>query len=279
MAASQKANVLLEKATTARNNGKISEAVEFYHAYIHQITLEDPENLLYEVGEAYHMIGDTYKLTVKSKESGNFHLAKENYKKAHKFFYIDGDTYNDARGLRDEGILYMNCGDYDSAIQLLEESYVALDDGNKDHLAELGITEGKLGLAMTRKGLFDEGRARMRAGLAKTHNRWWFYEATIFLDLAKVYSSEDNLKWARDNALYALEMFNANSGEGENLRRFSEIYGLLTAIYSAEGHMMHDESEASEYRELYRQSLIGQDEEVQGLVKEMIWDTGLHRVG
>lgn len=222
------------QATDYRNNGQVEKAVREYKELLSRF---EKAGELRRAAEMQHMIGVAYKVGNHTEESlVALADALRRYKE------IDS-TVDVGRTLRDIGITHQYVHDYDKAKPFLEESVSVLrETGN---LAELGISEVKLGSLFHECGDFKEAQEWISRGLATLEaTNQWFYQATALLHAAHLNVSLQKYSAALADAERARKLFLGHNGEVSQKRRMAQLYLLESEIYSK----LERQDDASEAR-------------------------------
>ena len=235
---------LEEQATTLRNNGQVDAAVKAYQELVMRFEkAKKPKR----AAEMQHMIGVTYKVGNHTTESLQaLDAALERYKTVN-------DTVGVGRVLRDKGITYQYAKRYQEAKDLLQESVTVLQ-GTED-VAELGISEAKVGNLLREAGLFDKAEAWINRALETLNvTNHWFYISTALLHKAHLKLAQHNYNDALTAAEMTEKILRDNNGEQVQKRRLAQVWFMKSAIYKAMGEF-EKASQCKEAGEAYAAAL------------------------
>ena len=240
-------NEELEKqATTLRNNGQVQQAVA---AYTELVARFDKAKDKQRAAQMQHMIGVTYKVgnhTAQSLQA--LDAALERYKAA-------ADTVGVGRALRDKGITHQYVKQYQEAKDLLQQSVTVLQ--STGDVAELGISEAKVGNLLRQVGVLDKAEAWINRGLETLQTTdHWFYISTTLLHKAELNLAQHQYTEALAAAEASEKILRDNNGEQEQKRRLAQLWFLKSGIYKAMG----DFEKASECKEAGEAYALALDE-------------------
>jgi tetratricopeptide (TPR) repeat protein len=210
------ADQLMHEATIARNQGKGGTAVALYQQ---AADLYDQANDPRAAAEAIHMKAVSYK-----SEGDLKHGTAAFSETARRYKELD-DQLGLGRAERDFGGLYDNIKQPERALTWLQRSVETLQQSGA--LAELGISEAKLGLHYLEIGQLDEADGWINRGLTDIRREGnWFYETTALWHLAQLRSTQKNWSNAMSHLDAGLSLIEA-SGEADHYgRRLAQLYGL-----------------------------------------------------
>lgn len=231
---------LEEQATTFRNNGQVQQAVT---AYTELLARFDKAKDKQRAAQMQHMIGVTYKVgnhTAQSLQA--LDAALERYKAA-------GDTVGVGRVLRDKGITYQYVKQYQEAKDLLQQSVTVLQATGD--VAELGISEAKVGNLLREAGVLDKAESWINRALETLQTTdHWFYISTTLLHKANLKLAQRHYTEALQAVEAAEKILRDNNGEQEQKRRLTQVWFMKSEIYKAMGDL-EKASECKEAGEAY----------------------------
>ena len=228
-------NELEEQATTYRNNGQVQQAVAAYDELLKRF--EKAKNKQ-RAAQMQHMIGVSYKV-------GNFTEAslRALNDALHRYETID-DHVGVGRVLRDIGITYQYAKQYAPAKEYLERSVVALQ-ATAD-MAELGISEAKVGHLLHEAGVLDKAELWIDRGIETLRSTdHWFYLSTALLHRASLQLALHHYALALAAIEESEGILRVHGGEQVQKRRLAQVWFIKADIYKAMGEF----EKASECRE------------------------------
>lgn len=235
---------LEEQATAYRNNGQVDAAVKAYQELVIRF---DKSKKPKRAAEMQHMIGVTYKVGNHTNESLQaLESALERYKAVN-------DTVGVGRVLRDKGITYQYVKRYQEAKELLQQSVTILQ--TTGDVAELGISEAKVGNLLREAGVLEKAEAWINRALEtlQTTNHW-FYTSTTLLHKADLKLAQHQYTEALAAAETAENILRSNNGEQVQKRRLAQVWFMKSAIYKAMGEF-EKASQCKEAGEAYAATL------------------------
>jgi tetratricopeptide (TPR) repeat protein len=214
-------NQLIQDGTILRDNGQGLAAVE---RYLEAVELATKAGNWRQAASAQHLAGVAYKVENDIERAlTELHRAVELYRKA-------GDHDGPGRVSRDIGIAYDYRSDFKDGEVWLKRSVQELQD--PDRLAELGISQSKLGLHYLQTGHLTEAEEWIGRGLVTIRrDKNWFYEMTTLLHRAGLRLEQKNNSAAIDDLEAALGLIFDSASQSVQQRRLAQIYGLLAHAY------------------------------------------------
>ncbi len=208
---------LYEEAQQERTNGDVKLCLVDYAGVR---TRSQKEGNLQRAALCLHMMGVAYY------QDEHFDEAEKAYAQAALEFERLGDTFDVGALLRDQGTLATKQNRFDDAIALFEKSIDTLKTAG--NLGHQGISEVKLGLALSEKNEMEKAEQTAREGIAHLEqSSEWYFLSNGHRDLGRILLKENKKEEAKAEFEKALAILREHSQEGEFIKDKEKLQELL----------------------------------------------------
>lgn len=219
------AHKLETEADNLRNTGQGLKAVNKYQAAAELYEQAGDPN---RAAECIHMVGVSYKI------ENDLPKALKALHQATDMHQAAGNDEGVGRVARDIGMAYDYRKQFDDGLVWLKRSVEALKD--TDNLAELGISEVKLGQHYLETGKLKEAEKWLQQGIASIRQEHhWFYEMTALLPLAGLRLQQKQFNDAISFLWAGIGLIDEAKARPNQSRRLAQLYGLLARGYLETG--------------------------------------------
>lgn len=245
---------LWDKAEILRNNAMVEDAIKMY-LEIAEISKQSEE--FEYTARALHMAGVSAKESVSKPDSTKFRDAIKYFLAAEEIYkelnlnnglgnlYRDVAITNDYAGVRIEALKY-----FQKSIEILEKY---------DNIGSLAVTYDKLGIHHYLYNDLDSAKKYIKRAmdLFKQDPINGFYQATTWLDYAKVLAKENDTKSAMEWAEQSLDWYEADHEKETYNRRRAQLYGMLSVLYDKSRQDKTAKKYATRYEKLLKHFDVG----------------------
>ena len=241
---------MLKKADHLRNSAKIEEAIK---AYLELADISKQSEEFYYTARALHLAGVSAIASVSRSDSTKYRDAQIYFQMAEKIYreiavedYL-GDLYRDIAVINDYARLRVE------ALRYFQKSVEKLENSN--NIKSLAMTYDKLGwhhylyhdLVSAKKYI------EKALDLFKQDPASGYYQATTWMDYAKILAKEGEIKESIEWAEQSLDWYQADhDGETFN-RRKAQLYGILSVLYDQDGREKQAKTFVSRHEKLLKQ--------------------------
>lgn len=241
---------LLKKADHLRNSAKVEEAIK---AYLELVDFSKQSEEFYYTARALHLAGVSAIASVSRPNSTKYRDAQKYFQTAEKVYreievedYL-GDLFRDMAVVNDYARLKVE------ALKYFQKSVEELESSN--NIGSLAMTYDKLGLHyyLYNDLLTAKKYIKKALGLFRQDPSRGYYQATTWMDYAKVLAREGEMSESIEWAEQSLDWYQADhDGETFN-RRKAQLYGILSILYDQEGREKQAKTFASRHEKLLKQ--------------------------
>ncbi|MEX1123849.1 MAG: tetratricopeptide repeat protein [Patescibacteria group bacterium] len=240
---------LLEKADNLRHSARTDEAIR---TYLEAAEVAKQAEEYQVVAQSLRLAGVAARKSISRADSSIFRDVNSYFQAAEQLYKQLGDNEGLGELYRDMAVANDNAGQKTTALNYYQQSIELLEKSGSP--GALAITYDKLGLHYYKFGDNQTAITHIKKALElfKDDPTQGFFQATTWLDYAKVLTRSGQTAEAVDWAEQSLSWFEADHDNETYNQRRAQLYGLLSVLYDQIGREKSAKDFARHYEKLLK---------------------------